>query len=106
MTATPHYSAPNSAAPKPAIQRAAPLWERENISPLNNLRLDGAFTMNSGSHASPLMPLRDRDLKVLVELFTQEEIESIEEDIRCNLMRRAPEPCWEDDPFSFLREYL
>ncbi len=87
-----------------STQRAAPRWGRETDSP-TDLLFEGAF-MHSGSHASPLMPLRERDLKVLMELFTQEEIEAIEEDILWNLTRRAPEPCWEDDPFSFLRDYL
>ncbi|GAB4385012.1 MAG: hypothetical protein Kow00121_49370 [Elainellaceae cyanobacterium] len=55
---------------------------------------------------SELMPLRDRDLEVLTDLFSQDEIEAIEADILWNLDRRAPEPCWEDDPFDFLRDYL
>ncbi len=57
-------------------------------------------------HASPLMPLRERDTKVLVELFTHDSIEPIEADIQKNLLWRCPEPCWEDDPFDFLREFL
>lgn len=87
-----------------STHRAAPLWDRETSSSFD-LRFEGS-TMHSGSYASPLMPLRDRDLQVLMELFTQEEIEAIEEDILWNLTRRAPEPCWEDDPFNFLRDYL
>lgn len=58
---------------------------------------------------SPLdaaIPLRQRDEQVLTELFRLEEIEAIEEDIACNLLCRCPEPCWEDDPFEFLKEYL
>lgn len=53
-----------------------------------------------------LLPLRDRDLKVLVDLFTLDDIDAIETDILTNLNRRPPEPCWEDDPFEFLRDYL
>ena len=56
--------------------------------------------------ATPLMPLRDRDEHVLVELFAQEGIEAIEEDIVRNLQIRCPEPCWEDDSLEFLRDYL
>jgi len=52
------------------------------------------------------IPLRGRDLQVLTELFNQTEIEAIESDILQNLDWRCPEPCWEDDPFDFLREYL
>ncbi|MBW4661905.1 MAG: hypothetical protein KME15_24840 [Drouetiella hepatica Uher 2000/2452] len=53
-----------------------------------------------------VIPLRQRDEQILTELFRQEGIEAIEEDIACNLLCRHPEPCWEDDPFEFLREYL
>lgn len=51
-------------------------------------------------------PFRQRDQQVMIELFHQEGIEAIEEDIVCNLLWRCPEPCWEDDPFEFLQEYL
>lgn len=61
---------------------------------------------DGGGHAAPLMPLRDRDNKVLIELFTHDSIEAIEADIQKNLLWRCPEPCWEDDPFDFLREFL
>lgn len=56
-------------------------------------------------HAQNL-PLRGQDLQILKELFNQEGIEAIESDILENLEWRCPEPCWEDDPFEFLREYL
>ncbi|WP_206602969.1 hypothetical protein [Leptolyngbya ohadii] len=56
-------------------------------------------------HAQNL-PLRGRDLQVLKELFNQDDIEAIASDILENLGWRCPEPCWEDDPFDFLREYL
>jgi hypothetical protein len=58
------------------------------------------------AHAAPLIPLRERDAKVLDELFTQDEIEAIEEDILDNLLWRYPEPCWEEEPFDFLKEFL
>lgn len=57
------------------------------------------------SRAAAVTPLRERDLQVLVDLFTQEEIESIEADILQNLLWRCPEPCW-DDELDFLKEYL
>lgn len=56
--------------------------------------------------AATLMPLRDRDLAVLAELFKQDQIEEIEADILYNLLQRCPEPCWEDDPMEFLKEFL
>lgn len=76
-----------------------------SINP-DSLLGNGYLGLSSTSHTGQLMPLRDRDLKELTDLFTQDSIEDIEQDILCNLMRRAPEPCWEDDPFDFLREYL
>jgi hypothetical protein len=62
--------------------------------------------VSSHSHAASLMPLRDRDLKTLSDLFASEDIEAIEADILCNLTRMLPEPCWEDNPFDFLQDYL
>lgn len=56
--------------------------------------------------SSQAIPLRRRDLQVLTELFDLHEIEAIESDILENLGWRCPEPCWEDNPFEFLREYL
>jgi hypothetical protein len=43
-----------------------------------------------------LLPLRDRDLQALTELFQQDEITVIEADVLDNLQRRLPEPCWEE----------
>ena len=57
--------------------------------------------------SSPLlMPLRERDWKVLAELFDRVDSDEIEADINSKLRLMIPEPCWEDDPFDFLREYL
>lgn len=53
-----------------------------------------------------ISPLRDRDLKVLIDWFTPEGIGDIEVDICHYLQQLMPEPCWEDDPFDFLEEYL
>ncbi len=57
-------------------------------------------------HSPPLMPLRERDWKVLAELFDRGDSDEIEADINNKLLLMIPEPCWEDDPFDFLREYL
>ncbi|MBD3880150.1 hypothetical protein IFO70_00110 [Phormidium tenue FACHB-886] len=67
---------------------------------------ENSLTAATPSYAAPLMPLRERDKQVLIELFMQEGIEAIEEDIAYNLLIRCPEPCWEDDSFEFLRDYL
>jgi hypothetical protein len=63
--------------------------------------IEGSFP-----YTATLIPLRDRDLETLSDLFSLEEIEAIEADILSNLTRRLPEPCWEDNPFDFLQDYL
>jgi hypothetical protein len=42
----------------------------------------------------------------MTELFDREDGDEIEADIHTNLLLMTPEPCWGDDPFEFLREYL
>ena len=73
-------------------------------SPEPDLSLD--FSDLVSSYAAPLSPLRDRDLKTLSSFFEREDMHDIETDVIRNLLSRWPEPCWEDDPFDFLREYL
>lgn len=64
-------------------------------------------TLDSLKHyAPPLMPLKDRDLEALVSTFEQEDIQEIETDIAVNLQTRLPEPCWEDNPIEYLRDFL
>ncbi|MDJ0616905.1 MAG: hypothetical protein QNJ63_09195 [Calothrix sp. MO_192.B10] len=58
------------------------------------------------AYAPPLMPLKDRDWKVLVQLFDRADSEEIADNINSKLLMMMPEPCWEDDPFDFLLEYL
>jgi hypothetical protein len=50
--------------------------------------------------------LRERDWTALIELFDRDDGDEIEADIHSSLFWLIPEPCWEDDPFDFLREYL
>ena len=57
-------------------------------------------------HAPPVLPLRERDWKVLTELFDRGDSDEIEANINSQLLWMIPEPCWEDDPFDFSREYL
>lgn len=60
-----------------------------------------------GAQGASLMPLRERDIIALSELFDREDSEEIEADINHHLIWLWPEPCWDDeDPFSFLRDYL
>ena len=72
----------------------------------DSLKAGSAPVLEAPSATAPLLPLRDRDEHVLLELFDQEGIEAIEEDIVRNLQIRCPEPCWEDDSLEFLRDYL
>lgn len=58
------------------------------------------------TYAPAFTSLRERDWKVLTELFDRQDCDEIEADINNNLLLLMPEPCWEDDPFDFLREYL
>lgn len=58
------------------------------------------------TYAPVFTSLRERDWKVLIELFDRHDSDEIEADISTNLLLMMPEPCWEDDPFDFLREYL
>lgn len=62
--------------------------------------------LNFESYSAPSAALREQDLRSLEELFGQDGIEQIEADILHNLTLLSPAPCWEDDPFDFLREYL
>lgn len=56
--------------------------------------------------AAPLSPLRERDLAVLSELFLTDKMIAIEADVTRLLIRLQPEPCWEDDPFNSLQDFL
>ena len=58
------------------------------------------------SFAAPLAPLRARDVQALSELFWRDDISTIEADVSQRLLALLPEPCWEDDVFAFLGEFL
>ncbi|WP_017651084.1 hypothetical protein [Fortiea contorta] len=65
-----------------------------------------ARVMNVEIYAAPSIALRKRDWKALIELFDRDDVDEIEADVHGSLLLLPPEPCWEDDPFDFLREYL
>lgn len=56
--------------------------------------------------AAPVSPLRSRDCIALAELFERDDIHAIEADVSQRLLALLPEPCWEDDVFDFLKEFL
>ncbi|WP_448563061.1 hypothetical protein [Trichothermofontia sp.] len=62
--------------------------------------------VNLRSFAVLVAPLKDRDIKALDTLFHCDGIEEAAADVSQVLLTLFPEPCWEDDPFEFLREYL
>lgn len=57
-------------------------------------------------HAAPLASLRERDLQALAEMFEPEDALEVEAELVSYLNLMYPEPCWEEDPFDFLRDYL
>ncbi|MDX2244452.1 MAG: hypothetical protein NW224_27580 [Leptolyngbyaceae cyanobacterium bins.302] len=59
-----------------------------------------------GHYASPIAPLRDRDRDALVKLFHRTDMYDIEVDVNQMLLQLLPEPCWDEDGFDFLREFL
>ncbi|MBW4520841.1 MAG: hypothetical protein KME16_14205 [Scytolyngbya sp. HA4215-MV1] len=72
--------------------------DRSNIANNSTVRID--------SFAAPLAPMRERDLKIMEAWFNQEKMHEIEADFTHYLLLLWPEPCWEDEVFSFLKEYL
>lgn len=72
---------------------------QQTIAPLRSSPL-------SLEHAAPLSPLRDRDVLALSEWFQREDMGTIEADVAHCLLVLLPAPCWEDDPFEFLNEFL
>ncbi len=108
-------------------QRRSPLDRQDNISELQALRQtaylgeqqkqrSGSIRKEAiasydvaqpvGNFAAPLSPLRDRDLSALSALFLTDKMGAIEADVVQLLIRLQPEPCWEDDPFAFLQDFL
>lgn len=78
-------------------------------SPDDSFRKEGVSPQASetvGSYASPLAPLRERDLQALVQWFQREDMYAIETDLNQMLLQLLPAPCWDDDAFEFLREFL
>ena len=90
-----------------ALRQAALFGEQQKLHD-NSIRKESLPSLVEpvGNYAAPLSPLRERDLKALAELFQRQEMATIEADLTQMLLRLLPEPCWEEDPFEFLREFL
>lgn len=91
-------SFPSFTEPKPDLWQARTL--RDYQPEISSLLRPLTF------HAEPLAPLRQRDEQALDDLFGNGPIEEIVSDICDRLKHLHPEPCWEDDPFDFLKGYL
>ncbi|HEY9648799.1 MAG TPA: hypothetical protein V6C88_20635, partial [Chroococcidiopsis sp.] len=74
-------------------------------SELTELDFEGAMVIE-WVYAPPIMPLRDRDLSALAEFFAAADMERIEADVLKGLRDRYPEPCWDEDLFEFLADFL
>jgi hypothetical protein len=73
---------------------------------LPSLKTDRTSPSLDVHHASPLTPLRKRDRQALDNFFESDRIQEIALDIHRHLARMYPEPCWEDEPYEFLRGYI
>lgn len=58
------------------------------------------------ANTTSLIPMNGQDLKALTSLFDREDVEEIVADVNNSLRSLLPEPCWDDNPFGFLGEYL
>ncbi|MCT7953800.1 hypothetical protein [Laspinema palackyanum] len=99
---------------KAAVSKPSRLWRRffpSKIEPQSDLEIASSdFTANSFEFsteaAEPLSALKERDTKALAELFEDEEIEAIQADILLCLSFLSPAPCWDEQAFEFLKEFL
>ncbi|MBD2663308.1 hypothetical protein B6N60_03181 [Richelia sinica FACHB-800] len=64
------------------------------------------YINNISTPTPTITSLKDRDWEALTALFDRDDGDEIEADITSKLLFLIPEPCWEDNPFEFLREYL
>ncbi len=64
------------------------------------------YSDNLQVNFSSYTSLRERDWEALISLFDRDDSDEIEAEITNKLVWLVPEPCWEDNPFEFLREFL
>lgn len=57
-------------------------------------------------YAEPLAPLREGDALALEDIFNDTQIDERLTDICIRLEQLCPEPCWEDEPYDFLKGYI
>jgi hypothetical protein len=99
---------------KAAITKPSRRWRRffpgkiESQSDLEFPRPDfigNSWDFSTGA-AEPLSALKERDTKALAELFEDEAIEAIQADVLLCLSFLSPAPCWDEQAFEFLKEFL
>ncbi|MBO0349504.1 hypothetical protein J0895_10365 [Phormidium pseudopriestleyi FRX01] len=100
---------------KATVSKPSRKWRRFLSSKIEALSDLGAiarsdFTANSCDFstgtAEPLSALKERDTQALAELFEDEEIEAIQADVLLCLSFLSPAPCWDEQAFEFLKEFL
>ena len=64
------------------------------------------YTDKKDINIVPYSVIRERDWEALHSLFDRDDSDEIEADIKSQLVWLVPEPCWEDNPFEFLKEFL
>ena len=89
---------------EPASEPLAHSWQ--NIRCLHQPDVGSLLRPLTFHHADPITSLRSRDEKALEEIFDDEQLDEILADVYLRLKQLCPEPCWEDDPFDFLQDYV
>jgi hypothetical protein len=69
-------------------------------------RINSLSNQEGYAHAAPLAPLRERDWTEIALLFDRQDSDEIEADVISKLSMLHPEPCWDEDPYEFLSEFL
>ncbi|WP_254565282.1 hypothetical protein [Oscillatoria sp. HE19RPO] len=99
---------------KAAVAKPSRRWRRffpSKIEPQSDLEFPrpdftaNSFEFSTGA-AEPLSALKERDTQALAELFEDEEIEAIQADVLLCLSFLSPAPCWDEQAFEFLKEFL
>lgn len=91
-------------APKPANGSSFPRFERIDSDTGATAQTEQQSVVKN--YAAPLTPLTERDLDALAEMFELQDNDEIEADIMQHLHLLCPEPCWEEETFEFLQDYL
>ncbi len=92
-----------------ALQQAVELGDQAALQDGTLLKEESRLSLTPervGHYADPLAPLKERDVLSLADLFQRQDMYDIEADLNHMLLRLLPAPCWEEDPFEFLQDFL